>query len=306
MFPRCHKLVNAPCVCVCVCVCVNALICDDIHPPISTPVHTWHVLTTMHTDKDTETYVHLAFQLKLLLQTAYFMLNQRCMLFQPLIVAFRLQKERRGGGGERVSERCSQGSTSCWINTHTPISSICATGTTTFSQEIRSAGCGLCAADAICAEIRRLRSSEGVQASATFSGCLSGSAYTREQHWQQRLSFRDASSCCYIPRRRRGRRRAQTRPEALASGGWAAARRMSAQSRPLCAACMPLQAASSLLIPLVSLSESKWGSAEFVTKVDLHPAIDLFRLRKTVFDKNVFINPSGLRVLVKKFKGGVF
>ena len=34
--------------------------------------------------------------------------------------------------------------------------------------------------------------------------------------------------------------------------------------------------------------------------------IDLFRLRKTVFDKNVFINPSGLRVLVKKFKGGVF
>ena len=177
-------------VCVCVCVCVNALICDDIHPPISTPVHTWHVLTTMHTDKDTETYVHLAFQLKLLLQTAYFMLNQRCMLFQPLIVAFRLQKERRGGGGERVSERCSQGSTSCWINTHTPISSICATGTTTFSQEIRSAGCGLCAADAICAEIRRLRSSEGVQASATFSGCLSGSAYTREQHWQQRLSLR--------------------------------------------------------------------------------------------------------------------
>jgi MFS family permease len=34
--------------------------------------------------------------------------------------------------------------------------------------------------------------------------------------------------------------------------------------------------------------------------------IDLFRLRKTVFDKNVFINPSGLRALVKKFKGGVF
>jgi len=34
--------------------------------------------------------------------------------------------------------------------------------------------------------------------------------------------------------------------------------------------------------------------------------IDLFRLRKTVFDKNIFINPSGLRVLVKKLKGGVF
>ena len=32
--------------------------------------------------------------------------------------------------------------------------------------------------------------------------------------------------------------------------------------------------------------------------------IDLFRLRKTVFDKNVFINPSGLRALGKKFKGG--
>ena len=35
-------------------------------------------------------------------------------------------------------------------------------------------------------------------------------------------------------------------------------------------------------------------------------AIDLFRLRKTVFGKSIFINPSGLRALVKKFKGGVF
>ena len=33
--------------------------------------------------------------------------------------------------------------------------------------------------------------------------------------------------------------------------------------------------------------------------------IDLFRLRKTVFGKSIFINPSGLRVLVKKFTGAV-
>ena len=36
------------------------------------------------------------------------------------------------------------------------------------------------------------------------------------------------------------------------------------------------------------------------------PLIDLFRLRKTVFGKNIFTNPSGIRFRVRNWPGGVF
>ena len=84
-------------------------------------------------------------------------------------------------------------------------------------------------------ERTRVRRCAHCRASATFSCFLSSSAYTRQQHLAAADLMHD-KSCCYIPRQRRGRRRAQKRPEALASGG-VAARRMSAQSRPLRAAC---------------------------------------------------------------------
>ena len=54
----------------------------------------------------------------------------------------------------------------------------------------------------------------------------------------------------------------------------------------------------------LALRSNSQGRIEVVGMRKL--TIDLFRLRKTVFDKNIFINPSGLRALVKKFKGGVF